>query len=114
MLAELGERINSIVLFGSVARGEATSESDIDVLVITDAPFGVRERIREVAYDIILADEVLIQLVIFTSTDLEEEARLRSYFFHYLMNEGIILHDDGLFKGFRERVAKAGPGVPRR
>jgi len=31
-LSELNDRIHSIVLFGSVARGEATEESDIDLL----------------------------------------------------------------------------------
>ena len=32
LLAELKDQIHSIVLFGSVARGEATDDSDVDVL----------------------------------------------------------------------------------
>ena len=34
-LDRYGDRIESIILFGSVARGEAGEESDIDILVVT-------------------------------------------------------------------------------
>ena len=44
LLAELKGEIRSIVLFGSVARGEATEDSDIDILIITDAPFETKQR----------------------------------------------------------------------
>ena len=33
-----GERLVEVVLFGSVARGEDTSESDVDVLVVLRGP----------------------------------------------------------------------------
>lgn len=37
-----------IILFGSTARGQARDHSDIDLLVIEDAPFGAeRSRFRE-------------------------------------------------------------------
>jgi hypothetical protein len=43
-----GDRLVSICFFGSVARGDATSESDIDVLVVADKlPSDVGFRIRE-------------------------------------------------------------------
>ena len=32
------ERLDRVILFGSYARGEATSDSDIDVLVILEEP----------------------------------------------------------------------------
>ncbi len=34
---EFGERLWGVVLFGSAARGEATADSDLDLLVIADA-----------------------------------------------------------------------------
>ena len=38
-LTELyGERLRGVVLFGSEARGEATSDSDIDILVLLRGP----------------------------------------------------------------------------
>ena len=38
--------VRSLSLFGSVARGEATSESDIDLLVEFDVPVGLLEFVR--------------------------------------------------------------------
>lgn len=36
--AHYGERLVEVVLYGSVARGEATPESDVDVLVVLRGP----------------------------------------------------------------------------
>ncbi|MEK6608489.1 MAG: nucleotidyltransferase domain-containing protein [Myxococcota bacterium] len=36
--AALGERLRSVVLFGSWARGEATDRSDVDLAVVVDPP----------------------------------------------------------------------------
>ncbi|MDA1347440.1 MAG: nucleotidyltransferase domain-containing protein [Chloroflexi bacterium] len=49
LLAEVKDQIHSIVLFGSVARDEATSDSDVDILIITEAPFEVRQHIGDLA-----------------------------------------------------------------
>jgi len=44
-LEELGDRLTSVALYGSVARGEATTESDIDLfIVLKDAPRGMLRR----------------------------------------------------------------------
>jgi uncharacterized protein len=40
----LGERLVSVVLYGSVARGEATAESDVDLFVVARDLPGVLER----------------------------------------------------------------------
>lgn len=51
-LAEMG--LKSLALFGSVARDEATPDSDVDLLVEFASPvgffemFGVRERLEEI------------------------------------------------------------------
>jgi predicted nucleotidyltransferase len=34
--AEYGERLKSVILFGSYARGDATRDSDVDVMVVLD------------------------------------------------------------------------------
>lgn len=34
-----GDRLKDVILFGSVARGQDTPESDIDLLVLLDEPF---------------------------------------------------------------------------
>lgn len=59
-LAELRRRlsgtlgIESIVLFGSVARGDADQESDLDLLIITARPLSrdVRHEITDIVFEI--------------------------------------------------------------
>jgi len=54
-LDKYGDRIESIILFGSVARGEAGEESDIDILVVTKKEdFRLRRMLIEIAFDILL------------------------------------------------------------
>lgn len=40
-----GDRLFSVILFGSQARGEATPDSDIDVMTVLDDPVNVAEEI---------------------------------------------------------------------
>ena len=52
-----------IVLFGSQARGEARSDSDVDLLVVLDAPLdhrATRVRIRELLSDMPFAKDVIV------------------------------------------------------
>ena len=47
-----GARVREVTLFGSVARGEATEESDVDVLVvIDDVDATERSAVYDLAYD---------------------------------------------------------------
>lgn len=49
--SRFGDRLEEFVLFGSVARGEATEESDIDVLVVVDALTPAeKDEVLEVSY----------------------------------------------------------------
>ena len=51
VVEELGNRINAIILYGSVARGEAGEESDIDVLIV-GRDKEVRSKVSEISYEI--------------------------------------------------------------
>ena len=107
LLAELESHIHSLVLFGSVARGEARPDSDADVLVLTEAPLDVRERINEISYDLDLEHAVVTQLVPLTTQSFEAEARMRSYFSSDIFRDGIVLHDDGTYKRIRQQASSA-------
>jgi hypothetical protein len=51
--ARFGPRLREVVLFGSHARGAATEESDVDVLVVVDdLTEGERRDVFDLAYDI--------------------------------------------------------------
>ena len=107
LLAELESHIHSLVLFGSVARGEARPDSDVDVLVLTEAPLEVRHRMDDISYDIDLANTVFTQLVILTTENFEAEARMRSYFSSDIFRDGIVLHDDGTYERIRQQASSA-------
>ena len=54
-----GEKIKKVILYGSFVRGEATRDSDIDILVLVDQslnPFEVRENLSDLLFDILLEE----------------------------------------------------------
>ena len=73
----LGNKLDALYLYGSQARGEAASDSDIDVLVILNEDFGYGEMVRLTGYavsDLSLKYDTLISLVFTTKARLEEES----------------------------------------
>ena len=53
LVSRFGPRLREVVLFGSQARGSATDDSDVDVLVVVDdLTEGERREIFDLAYDI--------------------------------------------------------------
>lgn len=61
-----GDGIKRVILYGSYARGEATKDSDIDVLVLTAPsvkPSEVRESLSDLLYDIIMEEGELISVM---------------------------------------------------
>jgi len=61
-----GDGIKRVILYGSHARGEATEDSDVDVLVLTDSslnPSEVRASLSDLLYDIILEEGELVSVV---------------------------------------------------
>ena len=67
-LTELyGEGIKRVILYGSHARGEATKDSDVDVLVLTDPslkPPDVRESLSDLLYDMLLEEGELVSVIV--------------------------------------------------
>ncbi len=102
----LGESLVSVVLFGSVARGEATSLSDIDLLVIArDLPRGrLARQERLSAADDLLAPQVeeLRKQVVLTDFSpvlkTPEEAKCFTPLYLDLVEDAVILYDrEGFF-----------------
>jgi predicted nucleotidyltransferase len=86
-----GEGIKRVILYGSHARGEATKDSDVDVLVLTDSslnPSDVRESLSDLLYDIILEEGELI------SVAAVPEERYENYNSPFMLNvkkEGMVV-----------------------
>ena len=61
-----GDKIKKVILYGSFVRGEATQDSDIDLLVLTDQslnPFEVRDSLSDILFDILLDEGELISVI---------------------------------------------------
>jgi len=85
-----GERIKKVILYGSYVRGQATRDSDIDILVLADQslnPFEVRESLSDLLFDILLEEDELVS-VIAVSEDFFEN--YNSPFMLNVKKEGVI------------------------
>jgi len=85
-----GDNIKKVILYGSCVRGEATKDSDIDVLVLVDQslnPFEVRDSLSELLYDILLEEGELVSVIAIP------ERLFESYNSPFMMNvrkEGLV------------------------
>ncbi len=91
---DLPQHIIDIRLFGSEARGDATPESDIDVLVVAQ-PDGQRAaletRIVDIAFDVNLEFNVFISPVVITPAILSRPMWRETPFIETVLREGIAL-----------------------
>jgi len=73
LVQRLGSRVCRVVLFGSVAKGDADADSDIDILVILDAvDEQARRVIAETAFETSIAHDESIE---YLTMDIEEYMR---------------------------------------
>ena len=102
----LGDKIGSIILYGSTARGEARRDSDIDILLISQQPEAIRQQISEICSDLTYEYNYsfLISLVHFSREEFYRLRQVGSPFMANVVNEGGVLHDDGTFSGVREKA----------
>ena len=72
VLERYKDKIDSIILFGSVARGEAKEDSDIDVLIVVKKEdFKLRRALIGVAFDILLETGKDISVKVYQKTNLK-------------------------------------------
>ena len=107
-VASLGPRLVSIVLFGSVARGDATESSDVDLLVVAEGfPARLSARRQELLKLYAPVREArqlpFIEWNLVTKTP--DEARVHSPLYLDMVEDGRLLFDrDGFFAGVLERM----------
>ncbi len=89
-LAKYGNKIEDVILFGSVARDQANEDSDIDILVVWK---GKRldgwHSLEEIAFRVLLQTESYISLKIFTPEQVGELKRKGDPFLRNVGEEGI-------------------------
>jgi predicted nucleotidyltransferase len=87
-----GDRVHSVILFGSKARGDSGPDSDIDVLVrLADDDPELRWDVHRLAARVSLEHDVLISVRVASRSQWDRLSRYRSPLYQALQTEGIPL-----------------------
>jgi len=92
----INERLNpdKIYLFGSYAQGYSDEESDLDLCIITD---NLQERkieaLRKIRHSLALKISMPIDLLLYTSREFSQRARLSSTLEYKILKEGILVYE---------------------
>lgn len=109
-LQEVVERLKvyqpeSIILFGSHARGTAGADSDLDVVVVKRTKKRRTERLDDVL-NLIYPGKRFdtwpkggVDIVVYTPEELRERYELGDYFVEDILREGRVLYGKGPFEG---------------
>ena len=86
------DKIDSIILFGSVARGEAREGSDIDILVVAVGDrFRMRRELSGIVLDILLETGEYISVKTLSIEDFKFLKEVKSSFLSNVVKEGVFV-----------------------
>jgi predicted nucleotidyltransferase len=86
--------ISKIILFGSLARGNYSADSDVDLCALTDIPdrrpLDITLELREKLFGI---SRRPMDLLTYRTHDFEERSRRRTTFEYGIKQEGVVVYD---------------------
>jgi len=100
---EKNKHIVSIILFGSVAKGIETRESDIDLMIITDKVSETKKAASDLIEDLFGFYRYLIEEHIYTKENFDSFYRKGNDMIINLIKDGIILYDSGFYQQYLKR-----------
>jgi len=85
-----GNKIFKVILFGSVARGAFSEESDADILiVISDSDTKIKDEISMSAYEIMLKNNVILSPIVMDEETFDWYKKNRDPFYNNIQKDGI-------------------------
>ncbi len=88
--ARFGARVQWVRLYGSHARGDATEQSDVDVLaVVRELSWHEKGEAIDLAFEVSMACGLHVSPVVMAETDFERLVSLESSFANNVLREGI-------------------------
>jgi predicted nucleotidyltransferase len=87
------ERVVAVILFGSVAKEQASEESDVDLLVVTEAE--MTDQLNNLVYDLMFKHDVPVEAIFLTYDDLIINLQAKTAFSFGLLESYQVLHDRG-------------------
>jgi uncharacterized protein len=106
LIEELGNKLDSIILYGSVARGDFGLESDIDLLLILEDKKLI-EKVYEVGYNVDIKNNTVTSIFFYFPEEIRKNIELGSPFLKNVATEGKIIYDNGTWKKLRRGLIKA-------
>jgi len=94
LVSRLEGKIERIVLYGSYARGEAGSDSDVDVLVVVkELSPSILEQTRSIRYEVMARYQYrpLLSMLVLSDEDWKALGKRNTGLKYHMDNEGIIL-----------------------
>ena len=88
VIAELGNKVEAIIVYGSVARRDSNADSDIDVLIISSHKQAIHTRVDSIRSDIDLEYETLTTLTYFTPEEFQSRWKRGEPFLIEVVSEG--------------------------
>ena len=80
-----------IILYGSLAAGVETEDSDIDLLVIKDTDKDPWSRVTEV--DRFIDHQVPVDILVYTPKELEERLKMHDFFVKDILENGKVVYE---------------------
>ena len=100
----------TVVLFGSFARGDQNRASDLDVVVIADTDLPFHERIgRALESCYRVSTRLPVEALVYTPAEWTRMTESGNSFAGLVQREGRVLYDSGSQPGRRPALAHAGP-----
>lgn len=107
LLDRMRDEVHSVILFGSVARGEANDRSDIDLYIISKDSSDTRRRMEAICVEVQDEfDNIAPIHRLFTDKMMfhTEAAYCRCDRTMNIINQGVVLHDDGAYRDILEEA----------
>ena len=88
----LGDSIREIVLFGSVARGDYSENSDVDVLIVVEGnAWEAQKKVSDVVVDYLTEHGVYVSAKVISLEEFELMKSLNTAFYRNIQREGVLV-----------------------
>lgn len=104
VLDQLLDQVDAMVVYGSVARGEATADSDTDVLIIGANIHQHLDNILQIGADVDLEYGTLTAFILRTPEQLKRSLQEENPLMHLVIHDGVVLHDSGVYESIHSSI----------